>query len=258
MRKLISGALITALLLTVIIAGCGLQKGLTEVADKFFRAVAAGDYDTALQYVSSGFKRSTSVEKLQNFLESRGLTDYASANWSSWKLTTEQGTLEGTITNQDGSTVPVTLVFVKQGEDWRIHYIDAGPAGVTDEETAEAPLPDDATARQLVDDSMMRLAQAINTADFGDFYNHISQLWQSQTEPDTLQTYFHEFIDQGIDLTTIANLEPVLSDPPAIDDDGVLHLKGYYTTQPTMTYFDLKYIYEHPDWKLIGVNVKTE
>ncbi|MFH2056491.1 MAG: hypothetical protein ABIJ61_11070 [bacterium] len=258
MRKLVTLLLGGAMLLSIIIAGCGLQSGLTEVADKFFQAVAANDYEAAYALVSSGFRRSATVEKMRDFLESRGLDEYASANWSSWEITTEQGTLEGTITTTDGSSIPVTVILVKSGEDWRIHYIDAGAAGVSDEESAEITMPEDDALKVLATESVLELAAAINAKDFTDFYNYTAELWQAQSEPQELQGYFQEFVDEGIDMTYIKDMEPVFSEPPAIDEDDVLHLKGYFTSQPSMTYFELDYLYEHPSWRLIGINVEVK
>lgn len=259
MKRLISLLLSGLMLLSLIISGCGLQSGLIEVADKFFSSVAAGDYDTAYQLVSSGFRRSADVDKLRRFLESRGLDKYASADWSSWELTTEQGTLEGTITTTAGGSIPVTLVFVKSGEDWRIHYIDAGPAGISDEQPeVEVTMPADEILQALATESILALAAAVNARDFTGFYDHVAELWQSQSEPEEIQGYFQEFVDEGIDMTYVDTLSPVFSAPPAIDEDNVLHLKGYYTSRPAATKFELDYIYEHPDWRLIGINIEVK
>jgi hypothetical protein len=34
-------------------------------------------------------------------------------------------------------------------------------------------------------------------------------------------------------------------------------MEGYYPTQPLKVNFKLKYIYEHPAWKLFGINVNV-
>ncbi len=257
MRIAIKATLLTAMLCTIFLSGCGLQSGLIEVADAFFAAAAAGDFATAYQLTSSGFRKSISVEKMQEFLEGRALTEYESSDWSSWELTTEQGTLEGTITTTDGSSIPVTVVFVKKGEEWRIHFIDAGSAGVSEETTASPSLPDDEVLKLLTDEAIQQLASAINAADFTGLHSYIAQLWQSQATADDLQGYFQEFIDEQVDLSVLVDLEPVFSEPPAIDEDGVLILKGYYASQPATTHYELSYSYEHPDWKLIGIDVET-
>jgi len=73
---------------------------------------------------------------------------------------------------------------------------------------------------------------------------------------DEFKNAFISFIEQDIDLTTLKDMEPVISDAPRIDPEtGALLVKGYYSSQPSVTNFDLKYIYEHPNWKLAAINV---
>ncbi|MCX7974949.1 MAG: hypothetical protein N3B16_10710 [Candidatus Aminicenantes bacterium] len=50
----------------------------------------------------------------------------------------------------------------------------------------------------------------------------------------------------------------MLSEPPVIDNSGVLRLRGYYATQPYKVNFDLGYLYEHPKWKLVATNIHTK
>jgi hypothetical protein len=242
--------------LTLFIA-CGVQSGLVEVADKFFAAVKQGDYETAYQYVSSDFKKATSIEQLKTFLESSSLANYESASWPSWSVTTEQGELEGTIRTADGESIPVTLTFIKTDDGWKIHYIHRSAAGISEEPTGGREVPGDDRARELATESVMMLARSINAEDFGGFYSHVSQLWQLQTTPGDLQGFFQDFIDQEVDLTVIKGMEPVFSEAPYIDDDNLLQLKGYYPTDPMTTHFELSYMYEHPNWKLVRIDVET-
>ena len=48
-----------------------------------------------------------------------------------------------------------------------------------------------------------------------------------------------------------------VSIPPAIDADGALKLKGYFLTTQQPWYFEFRYVYEHPMWKLIGLSVAS-
>jgi hypothetical protein len=43
-----------------------------------------------------------------------------------------------------------------------------------------------------------------------------------------------------------------------INRDGLLVLEGYYPSQPSVTYFTLKYLAEEGDWKLFGINVNLK
>jgi len=41
---------------------------------------------------------------------------------------------------------------------------------------------------------------------------------------------------------------------PVVDDDGKPVLNGFFTTEPTQVFFDLKFIPSDGEWKLLGVN----
>lgn len=69
---------------------------------------------------------------------------------------------------------------------------------------------------------------------------------------------FKPFVDQQMDFTVLQALAPVFSKPPGLNSDELLVLTGYYPSQPSVTYFTLKFTYEHPAWKLAGVNVQVK
>ncbi len=58
-------------------------------------------------------------------------------------------------------------------------------------------------------------------------------------------------------LGIVKELEPSFS-PVAINSDGMLEIKGFYPTKRARLTFDLKYMQEEGEWKLVGTNVKTE
>ena len=60
----------------------------------------------------------------------------------------------------------------------------------------------------------------------------------------------------SIGLTTPCGPRLRTCEKPAINEDGELRLLGYLTIQPAPPIFRLRLVYEHPDWKLIGANVR--
>jgi hypothetical protein len=46
-----------------------------------------------------------------------------------------------------------------------------------------------------------------------------------------------------------------LTSEPSISPQGVLTLKGKYPTTPVSLKFDSSYVYVHPEWKTLGVNI---
>ena len=121
-----------------------------------------------------------------------------------------------------------------------------------------ADIPEEKELKSMSQSSLLSFNQSVLKKDFSGFYDEIAALWQEQTTPEKLQTLFKDFIDKEIDLSPIKKLEPVLSSPAAIDSDGVLVVKGYYPTTPARTIFQLKYLEEKGDWKLVGIKVDTK
>jgi len=255
-KKLLIGVagVVAILVIAILIVG-QLTSGMTSTADQFFAAAAAGDQATAGECLSEDFKAGTSMEDLWAFLEQSALLDYESASWGSREISGGQGQLEGSVRTESGGSVPVTMHFVKEADQWRIQRIEKAEAGIS-----QAPetlsIPEDGTLAKMVSESMRALARAINGADFGPFHDGVSELWKSQITAEELQSAFQAFIDQGVDLTVLDGMEPVFSQQPALDaETNVLGLKGYFASSPSITHYEFDYIYEHPNWMLLGVNV---
>lgn len=258
MRKIIIVLLVVAAIIVAgVVAVFFLTAGIVNTADQFFTAVSEDDYSRAYGFLSEEFRATTSEEQLRAFLIQSALASYREAKWHTRSMENDQGLLEGTIGTEDGGTIPVKITLVKESGEWKLLAIQKASAGlVPDGGTKEIPPPDQ--LNNLVDDSIQTLAQAINAGDFGGFYAGIAKLWQAQTTEEELLTGFRSFVEQDIDLTVLANLEPVFSEEPRLDEDGILYLTGYYPSQPAVTYFELKYVYEHPDWKLFGSGVEVK
>ena len=69
---------------------------------------------------------------------------------------------------------------------------------------------------------------------------------------------FKDFASKDIDFDIIAAYKPVYDPEPRVDDEGKLLVKGWFPTEPARVVYDLKFIPSDGEWKLIGINVKTE
>jgi len=124
-------------------------------------------------------------------------------------------------------------------------------------EAAEIPSKED--IKTMTEDSLLAFGEAVKNKDFSDFYDDIADLWQKQTTAKKLLEAFKTFTDQDIDLTNaIKGLEPLFSSTKIDPDNNVLIISGYYPTKPNRIIFDLKYIEEEGDWKLVGINVNLK
>ena len=124
---------------------------------------------------------------------------------------------------------------------------------------AAAPkVPSETELKSMTLESLLAFNKGIQAEDFTAFYEETAKLWQEQTTPEKLKEAFSEFIDKHLDISSIKKNEPVFNKPAEIDADGVLVVTGYYPTTPKRVVFQLKYLQEEGDWKLVGIKVDTK
>ena len=103
---------------------------ITKAADEFFTAVADRNFPKALALTSSEFRAATPQPEFVAFLERTSLARFKSVSWQSRSVSPGKGELEGTVSTQDGGSIPLKLVFVKENGDWHIYAFEKLPAGV--------------------------------------------------------------------------------------------------------------------------------
>ncbi len=127
-------------------------------------------------------------------------------------------------------------------------------------DASKGKVPSDEELQDIVGQDMLAFDKALKDRDFGDFYDRISKVWQKQTSANELKTSFQPFIDGKASLSGIEDLDASFSPEPKITKSKgvkVLEVEGSYPTKPSDSTFELKYIAEDKDWKLIGFFVKT-
>jgi hypothetical protein len=254
-KLLIALAIIAVIIIIAVVVVFQLTSGIVDVADDFLTEIGEGNLSRAYtEYLSEDFRAATSLEELEYFLNQTALINYSEASWDSRSISGDEGDLEGSVRTSDGGTIPVKFTFVKENDCWKILSIEKSGAGIISD-TSSASTPTDEKLIAMANESVYNLGIAVNNRDFTGFYDKIATLWKQQTTPEELQTAFQSFIDKEIDLTLIKDMTPVFDKPPTIDDDGFLILNGYYATQPSVTHFELQYLYEHPDWKLGSISI---
>lgn len=232
-----------------------MTSGIVDTADSFFQQVAAGNIDEAWTHVSKEFKESTSREEFEAFLEQSSLDEYQSATWNNRQVTNDEGTLEGTIKTPDGS-IPLTLTLVKGDDGWKIQAIELADSGIVNQSQASVPTLEESAA--LVKATTQEFALAVNNKDFTDFHKNLAVEFQEELSPEQFAEVFAVFIEQEIDLTVLEDLEPVFTADPGVAADGMLHLEGYFPSEPSRTHFSYNYVYRDDGWKLLGLDVNIK
>ncbi len=126
----------------------------------------------------------------------------------------------------------------------------------------EDEVPSDAQAQALVKKTLMGFNEAVQAGDFADFHKTVSGTWRRTSKPADFNKGFKEFIDKEIDISRIRKEDAKFSpDPKIIKKFGkqVLTLKGTY--EPSLgelpVNFNLEYIVDGDEWKLIFIGVDT-
>ncbi len=235
-------------------------SGLTETADNFFSALSSKNYQKAYTYLSKEFQAKTSPNELRDRFNKSEIKNYTSANWNNRSFENDVGNLEGEIKTSSGGTIPINLGLVKENDEWKINSIDKLESGFLDNDNNKKPkIPDQIELNQMAKEIIMALGNSINNKDFSEFYSIISYTWNKQTKPKELRKAFVSFEENNINLNDFVNqTEPIFDKVPVIDEDNLLVLNGYFPLQGIKLKFLMKFIYEHPKWKLIAINIKTE
>ena len=132
------------------------------------------------------------------------------------------------------------------------------PAGMTQSPTGIIQsVPGEEDLKLLVTNTFREFDSGIQANSMTIFWDSFSELAKSKITPSELGEAFQLFLDSeefSGAINKVEGVEPVFDQPPAIDDRALV-LSGYYPTTPLTVRFRLVYVYEHPQWKLLGIDV---
>jgi hypothetical protein len=105
-------------------------SGVTSAADKFFATARGGDVEAVYALTSGQLRSVTTPDQLGAFLKINRFNQVAETSWNSRSFENNIGNVTGTVRLDDGSVVPVSMQLAKEGEEWKISYIDVTQAGL--------------------------------------------------------------------------------------------------------------------------------
>ena len=259
------GCLIAAGICAFLIAGVAalvvlvlsMTKPVVQAGDNFIALLGSGKVSQAYESASNTLKAQQTEQGFEQYMRKLGLTDAVSASWSNRSMNNDHGRLEGNFTTHSGGQLPVSLDLVYETGAWKVSRInDAVPSA--ENENQATRLPGDTELKALALETLLDFNSAVQEKTFAHFRERISKLWRAQITAEQLDEQFKSFIEQKIDIALITGIQPKFDETPRIDGDGVLILKGHYPTHPMVVIFGLKYIYEIPAWKLVGIDVNVK
>jgi hypothetical protein len=152
------------------------------------------------------------------------------------------------------SVVQFRLKYLKEKSAWRLVGIkvDVKPSS-----EPGGSVPSEREARALALESLLAFNRAVQAKTFATFHKQIAEVWRKQITPEQLRKAFASFIEQEVDISPIADLQPVFDPAPGFDEDGFLQLKGHYPTTPHKVQFKLRYIQEDGQWQLVNIAINV-
>jgi hypothetical protein len=121
----------------------GQTGGVVKAADEFLTSLGSGRIAEAYQSTSPDLRAQQSPEVFEKTVKDLGLTDFASASWSSRGFTKDQGHGEGFVTTKSHGSISLRIVlrFVAMPMPTRIHGLCVRRAVLQSRQSIRAALP---------------------------------------------------------------------------------------------------------------------
>lgn len=110
----------------------------------------------------------------------------------------------------------------------------------------------------LIKTSLLSLNDANVTGNYTVFHAKLSKAFRDQVSVGKLAEVFKEFRDKKIDYEIVVAKPPIAEQPPAVDDNGKLSLRGRFEVGQTNVRYDLAFVMSDGEWKLIKINVDVK
>jgi hypothetical protein len=135
------------------------------------------------------------------------------------------------------------------------------PAAVAQEAVAPPPsTPQEVSGAEismLIRGTMIALHQANVTGNYTVLKDLGAIEFQARNSAARLADLFREFRERKLNLAAAAIFDAKLDDKPLLSKNGVLRLVGYFPTKPQEIIFDLTFVYELSEWRILSLNVGT-
>jgi transcription antitermination factor NusG len=261
-----------ALALCATAVSCSSQPDPASAATAFLEMVGNGKASEAYDTAAFGFQAQQTKRAFEQTARQTGISDYASVVWEPAEGDEKVTKLKGEITTKSGAKIPMLVTMNRESGQWRVFSLRSprGASGqlgatftlvgkpATFSDRTNEPIPNEQALRELTRKTLLMFNESVQSGSFDDFYTKVSTTWQKQLTENMLKRAFQPFIDQKVDISGVKDLKATFDPPPYVSTDGLLIVPGRYPTTPYATSFLLKFIYELPNWKLFGIDVRLE
>ena len=221
-----------------------------EKADDYLALLQQGHSRDAYMLTASAFQAGQSEEEFVSMVRRLGVTDYGMRHWSDRTLARDgRVALRGTLETDSGRPFPFTVLMVRDGKEWRVEAFFEPALAVAGPGAWFTQIPTESEMRMLVRAVLVEFDDAVKTEDFTGLYNTMSLAFRIDTPQSHLRQAYQHFIDKGMDVSGIADVEAIFEDGPRMEDIETLVVSGYYPTEPDPVPFTLRFTFQELAWR---------
>ena len=126
------------------------------------------------------------------------------------------------------------------------------PSGVA---VSAAPIPDPYKLNMLNRTTLIALSQANQTGNYSVLRDLGTPKFQAVNSAARLAEIFTNLRQRNIDLSPVLFFDPKLVRAPALQDDGMLRMTGFFETKPERIMFDMGFEFVAGLWRLSAIVV---
>ncbi|MCF6344734.1 MAG: DUF4864 domain-containing protein [Devosiaceae bacterium] len=116
-----------AVIIVIVTIAMWATSGLMDPINRHLDALKAGNMEAAYAETSRAFIQNTTFEQYGAFVKSYPiLTNFTEKNFSSRSVENNIGKVEGTLTDPEGTVVPISFQLVKENDIWVILGLNLG------------------------------------------------------------------------------------------------------------------------------------
>ena len=128
------------------------------------------------------------------------------------------------------------------------------PVAAARPDAGKPPMPDTTKMTLLIQTNMVALSQAMLTGNYTVLHALGAPGFQQANSPQKLADTFAGLRAKNIDLTPIILFPPILQQQPIMDEHGMVHVTGFYNTQPQQVHFDMLFQPVAGIWRLFSIS----
>lgn len=128
----------------------------------------------------------------------------------------------------------------------------------TKADASKKQIPSDAEMQEMIKTTVLDFNSAVQSQDFTDFHANSSKALQRTANPAKMKETFQQFIDGEMNISSISSMTAKITSPAKLENRSgynIFSVSGEYPTYGVNTTFDLQYVAEGKDWKLLLIKI---